>query len=729
MSSTAIDNGGGKATSSTALSLPTSPLKKPGVDTSLTAGPVVTSGAQGLPTLLGTSSSTGTEKNKPPGSCAEKSKNSPIDSPMLLQAGNLVPLQDWMSVLPPSTILTSNTSDVKATPSDTKSISSDSPSGSSMSSISMKSDLSSSVAAGSRGAKEIHSNSIASENKLKYEIRSENKESMKLGLNAISKQEHEKSGKVNRTIPLSKSTISPIATANKTVAEHAAKVNVANRSVHKDSGDIKVVVPPAVPENLRINPTSGLVNMSNVNEMSSRKTPPLNHNGGATASLPSSKAYNSTNTPSIKVPSGNKVVKAAGSPRSSYKSKTLGSPKGNARKGQPKRGNSAPTAAEITAILINSTRVSCDLKKNENSAMKSPRRYGIAVNNDSAMNASKKPSKMSPSKLKVETDVIPLTLANSRNRSMTTGDLEAKTKAKGKISKAKIPKMTKLDNQSLTNLASLNNGSTPIKRPRRSSKGFMFVMNSRVYVPAERKIGIITEEKNGGWKYVSFELVEQEGSTSTTSLSPTYESDTSNSTQSNISSHSVPQLPVPSLHASTSETSVSALLSTMSVVSPRSKKQVTDNKGKWCRACDMREIGPGDVPLPNKADLLLNRSHSHPQQSSALPLDFALSNFTSGESDYGLDFVVGEDEEQDELMLLGRRVAFHHPVISAKAPLPGSTKRKRCESLDTGMRGMEHFFDYDFDGPDLVDEEWKLELGNFGGVFLEDDDDIAGGDC
>jgi hypothetical protein len=99
--------------------------------------------------------------------------------------------------------------------------------------------------------------------------------------------------------------------------------------------------------------------------------------------------------------------------------------------------------------------------------------------------------------------------------------------------------------------------------------------------------------------------------------------------------------------------------------------------------------------------------------------------------------------EQDELMLMGRRVAYHHPVTSKPSALMGNTKRKRCESLDTGMRGMDSFFDYALfmnntlscangsagveEEAELVEDDWKLEIGSFGGVFL--DEEVAEGDC
>lgn len=42
-------------------------------------------------------------------------------------------------------------------------------------------------------------------------------------------------------------------------------------------------------------------------------------------------------------------------------------------------------------------------------------------------------------------------------------------------------------------------------KKRRLSKGAPFQLNSVVYVPDLKKVGVITEEKNGGWKYVRFE--------------------------------------------------------------------------------------------------------------------------------------------------------------------------------------------------------------------------------
>ncbi len=87
----------------------------------------------------------------------------------------------------------------------------------------------------------------------------------------------------------------------------------------------------------------------------------------------------------------------------------------------------------------------------------------------------------------------------------------------------------------------------PIKK-KRTSKGAKFRMFTRVWVPAFNVAGCITQEKNGGWKYVQFD----------TGL----------------------PLPLPS-----------ALASTL----PHSPKLLSKGllDGKWCRACDMEEIHDG----------------------------------------------------------------------------------------------------------------------------------------
>lgn len=88
----------------------------------------------------------------------------------------------------------------------------------------------------------------------------------------------------------------------------------------------------------------------------------------------------------------------------------------------------------------------------------------------------------------------------------------------------------------------------PVKK-KRTSKGAKFRMFTRVWVPAFNVAGCITQEKNGGWKYVQFD----------TGL----------------------PLPLPS-----------ALASTI----PHSPRLLTKGllDGKWCRACDMEEIHDGN---------------------------------------------------------------------------------------------------------------------------------------
>ena len=46
---------------------------------------------------------------------------------------------------------------------------------------------------------------------------------------------------------------------------------------------------------------------------------------------------------------------------------------------------------------------------------------------------------------------------------------------------------------------------TRFKKSKRMSKGAAFQLNSSVYVPELKKTGVITEEKNGGWKFVKFD--------------------------------------------------------------------------------------------------------------------------------------------------------------------------------------------------------------------------------
>jgi hypothetical protein len=85
----------------------------------------------------------------------------------------------------------------------------------------------------------------------------------------------------------------------------------------------------------------------------------------------------------------------------------------------------------------------------------------------------------------------------------------------------------------------------PIKK-KRTSKGAKFRMFTRVWVPAFKVAGCITQEKNGGWKYVQFD-------------------------------NGLP---------------ISSTMSANSVPSPRAlSKGLVD--GKWCRACDMEEFQEG----------------------------------------------------------------------------------------------------------------------------------------
>ena len=81
-------------------------------------------------------------------------------------------------------------------------------------------------------------------------------------------------------------------------------------------------------------------------------------------------------------------------------------------------------------------------------------------------------------------------------------------------------------------------------KKKRTSKGAKFRMYTRVFLPAFKIEGSITQEKNGGWKYVQFDV-------------------------------GIPLPLPPSLAACVPQ-------------SPRMNKGTLD--GKWCRACDMEEI-------------------------------------------------------------------------------------------------------------------------------------------
>jgi len=779
------------------LSLPTSPLAKPNVrDSSLKGNGSYTGTSNGhsQPNLPNSHPAVPsmTENKNSTGSSAS------FDPPMLLQTGNLVPLQDWMSGLTPSSLLNpmggNNTvaaaaaAGVSVPPAASKNITSAAMNKTTGNVKTVSAPMlpnpslsQSSTPQGSQSTSDIKSYGV------KAVPTTPTTASLKSTPTATDRS------KIMQTAPVAENSkklatppsISPIATgASKAkFSELARGGNVPTQKKSQPSAMNISNIQPVPIQPHSISHSLGLPGTSSA--------PQFNHNlsgsntsyssTGTTTTVVPKSIPNATSTPliaqattgaknggkksspaknksgvTIKLSTGSKttpVVKSIGSPRSTCKTaKGVGSPKGNLKKAsQYKKMSTSPTpsTADITSILINSTRLSYDMKKN--GGMKSPQSESESLPaGQSVLFASKKQTKPSSSKLKIETDMgnPPLSLSLSRGRSMTTGDLESKGKA-GKAKappKVKAPKMPKLDSQSLSNLASLGGSATPIKRPRRSSKGFMFVMHARVYVPAERKVGVITEEKNGGWKYVLFdqsEPPEGSSSTSTTSLSPTYESDTSNSSVSNVSTNSTALPGPPKLHTSNSENSVSALLSSMSVISPRAnaktKQGAVDTKGKWCRACDMREVGIGDVPLPNKADLLINRSHLHPHQQahpSGAGFDLGLATFNSNESDYGFDLTDGDDLEQDELMVMGRRVAYHHPVTANQGQPPNS-KRKRCESLDTGLRGMESFFDYALlmnntlssttgtaniaEEPELVEDDWKLDIGNFGGVFFDEE--------
>jgi hypothetical protein len=81
-------------------------------------------------------------------------------------------------------------------------------------------------------------------------------------------------------------------------------------------------------------------------------------------------------------------------------------------------------------------------------------------------------------------------------------------------------------------------------KKKRTSKGAKFRMYTRVFLPAFKLEGSITQEKNGGWKYVQFDV----------------------------------GLPLP----------LPPALAAHVPPSPRMNKGTLD--GKWCRACDMEEI-------------------------------------------------------------------------------------------------------------------------------------------
>jgi hypothetical protein len=106
----------------------------------------------------------------------------------------------------------------------------------------------------------------------------------------------------------------------------------------------------------------------------------------------------------------------------------------------------------------------------------------------------------------------------------------------------------------------------PIKK-KRTSKGAKFRMFTRVWVPAFKVAGCITQEKNGGWKYVQFD-------------------------------NGLP---------------ISSATSAASVPSPRAmSKGLVD--GKWCRACDMEEFqeGVNGQHVPNAT----SESHHFPSNQS-----------------------------------------------------------------------------------------------------------------
>lgn len=105
----------------------------------------------------------------------------------------------------------------------------------------------------------------------------------------------------------------------------------------------------------------------------------------------------------------------------------------------------------------------------------------------------------------------------------------------------------------------------PIKK-KRTSKGAKFRMFTRVWVPAFNIAGTITQEKNGGWKYVQFD-------------------------------NGLP-LPLPSP------------LNSSGAAAPQSPRMLSKGlmDGKWCRACDMEEIQDGVVP-----NISANKDASFPQ--------------------------------------------------------------------------------------------------------------------
>jgi hypothetical protein len=143
----------------------------------------------------------------------------------------------------------------------------------------------------------------------------------------------------------------------------------------------------------------------------------------------------------------------------------------------------------------------------------------------------------------------------------------------------------------------------PMKK-KRTSKGAKFRMFTRVWVPAFNVAGCITQEKNGGWKYVQFDT----------------------------------GLPLPLPNSSSSNSSTPQ-------PSPRLlSKGLLD--GKWCRACDMEEIPDGSSTGPvgngNGMNGSTMKDHHHhssfPSSShqSSIRHDFCGDNDSDAEFDGNL---------------------------------------------------------------------------------------------
>jgi hypothetical protein len=179
---------------------------------------------------------------------------------------------------------------------------------------------------------------------------------------------------------------------------------------------------------------------------------------------------------------------------------------------------------------------------------------------------------------------------NSERKSLKTGMKmnHSNLSSPGLLLSTSTPDFGDLSNGSLESIFN-----QPMKK-KRTSKGAKFRMFTRVWVPAFNVAGCITQEKNGGWKYVQFDA----------------------------------GLPLPLPNSATSNSSST----------PQSPRLLSKGllDGKWCRACDMEEIPDGSSTAPGNGmngTVKDHHHHSFPSNQSSIRHDFCGDNDSDAEFD------------------------------------------------------------------------------------------------